>query len=166
MWLNKLFYKWKIGRIIKQVNTTIMSYALNRKECLVLLQALNINNLNSYTPILGISILITVRYPDIDVYSDMLTIAIRTIKKGKALPVKWDLSTERTISLDRFLISEGHYVDIVSTVKKFKELSIELCNIMENSDDAEYGLDEHNKRMLIPFLNSVRLITTELIKII
>ena len=165
MWLNKLFYKWKIGRIIKQVNTTIMPYALNRKECLVLLQALNINNLNSYTPILGISILITVRYPDIDVYSDMLTIAIRTIKKGKALPVKWDLSTERTISLDRFLISEGHYVDIVSTVKKFKELSIELCNIMENSDDAEYGLDEHNKRMLIPFLNSVRLITTELIKI-
>ena len=164
MKLLKLFQRWRLSNLVTDINSTAENYALNRLECLSILELIELSKLEKYTPMNGLSTIVISRFQDIDVYNRMLIQAVTFVKTSRGIPVTWDTGIERSMSLDRFLISDGHYVDIVKSVATFKVYAIDLCKLMEDSDDAEYGLLEHNKRMLVPFLNSVRLIATQIVQ--
>ena len=155
----------KVKKELYQLKLTETQYSLNRKQCYLLLTLLDVNKFKKYKPTSGLSIIINTRYNDIGVYIKKIIATSAILKRGEMIPIDWDLAAEQTISLDRFLTSEGYYIPIEKSILEFKNRSMELCVLMESSDTTAYGLPEHNKRMMIRMLNNIRLISAKLIEI-
>jgi len=141
-------------------------FAPNRKLCETLLKELNSNKLTNYSVSVGLSITIQPLYPDIETYIKKLKEAVVIIKYDKKIPREWGIAESRSMTLDHFLItSDGYYVDVPKAVEIFKEAGIKLCEIMEESDTAQYGVPEYNLRMLTNLFINLREITKKLIEV-
>lgn len=162
MWFKRLFHKWKLRRLL---NRKILQHKPDRLLCKQLLTELNASSFKIYSPSLGVGILIQTRYNDIETYSAKLKSTSRLLKQGSLIPNNWDIVNEQTISLDRFLISsDGYYLDIQKAISDFKTNGLEFCNLMEDSDTAQYGLPEHNLRMTTNLIINLTLVTKKLIE--
>jgi len=154
------FLKQKINRITKDLSP----YNLNREILLELLNTLKIKPFSHYLPVVGLVVYLDVRYFNIDLYVKKIIATNNLLSKGDFVPVNWDSATPQLITLDRFLIADEHYVDVQKNIASFKKQCILLCELMESSDDADYGLPEHNKRMLIKLFNNLIEITKALLQ--
>lgn len=59
-----------------------------------------------------------------------------------------DLETN-SVPLEYFLsvTQTGYYADIVSMVDRLKSVVLDYTKLMENTDEAEFGDEEHNRRV-------------------
>ena len=164
MTIANMYKKWRIKKLLVKYND-LDQYTFNRIKCIELLNILDHEEFNTYIPKNGMSITIEVRYIDIGVYIDKIVNTISIIKKGNPIPINWDDVNEVKISLDRFFIVDGHYSNVAKNINLFKTHSLKLCELLEDSDILDYGLPEHNKRMLLKLIYNICLITIGLIKI-
>ena len=156
---------WKINKELIKITKSLIQYKINRKECIALLTLLDVAKFIDYNPYNGISVTISVRYYNIEILTDKLISTNYLLRKGSALPLDWDNVIEKSITLDRFFISNDTYLDITKSVIKFKKQALLLCELMKDSDTEEFGIHDHNRRMLTNIFNNIIKITISLIKI-
>lgn len=168
MWFSKFIpkrflSKSRLKKAIKD-NPEPSPYTPNRKLCLNLLAVLDVESFKDYNPMLGKTITITVRHPNIEEYTQKIAQAIIIIKTNKSLPNTWDVVDNYTMSLDSFLVhKDGCYANPPEVIAAFKEKCTELCNIMENSDGVFIGIPAYNLRILTRTFINIEHVVKELI---
>lgn len=165
MRLIEFYKKWKIRKLLVMYDKNFDNHAFNRSKCVDILNLLDVDRLNKYDPSIGAAISITSRYWDIYTYIKKINTTIVMLRREKIIPINWDDVVERNLTLDRFFILDGYYCDVKKSVLEFKTCSLELCELLENSDGAEYGVNEHNRRMLTKIVNNICLIAIKLVTI-
>jgi hypothetical protein len=165
MWLINLYRKWREPKVV--VAEPIVIDELNpRKACLFTLDKLNPTVFSLYQVDAGESVFIRPHFENIDLYAEKLREASMLIARGKAIKNTWVPKEGQRMCVDNFLVSnDGYYLDSFKAVERFKENAIKLCHGLAKSDDAEYGVDEHNLRMLSKLLVNIRETTEALIRV-
>ena len=163
MIIKKIYFRWRLKQIEKQF--PFQPYKLNRKLCVALLTELNVVKFSKYDPHIGLSTNLKVRYTNIDDYVIKMKSAIRWLRLKNMIQPTWETGvTEVAISLDRFLVSSnGYYTDKQKSVDNFKHTALRLCELMVESDTAEFGLHEHNARMTTMMFSNIIEVTKVLI---
>lgn len=122
-----------------------------------LLKIVNPSLMAGYKPSEHGSLQLTVPWIYSDSYAGKLKGFNDVMATGEPVPVTSVADNNIVLLLEQFLsTSEGHYADPVQTAEDIKREGLRLCKLLEKSDTAEMGVDEHNLRMLHRTLISLR----------
>lgn len=145
---------------------TKVSTQPNRVRCLQLLYRLQPQLFSAYSARIGQTVLVTVPYQHIDQYVTALREASQMVRDDRAVPADWPSRAEHRVSLDRFLTStDGYYLNPQEAVERFKTVAAQLCEAMEASDELNFGVPEHNLRMLTRLLINLQSLTQALLDV-
>lgn len=164
MWLKKLWLKLKYYWTKRSIaSETGLS---QRQKNVMLLERLNPDQFSLYHFDHGVGVFFQTPYATIDKYAEKLKEASQIVRREKVISPGWVESNLSRVSVDGFLTStEGFYLDNALAVKRFRDYALELCVAMEPADEAEYGVYEHNERMLTKLMNNIQLTTEALIEV-
>lgn len=138
----------------------------HRQLCLELLERLDAQRFKHYHPSQGLSETIATPYTTIDAYTRQLKELAGQLKQERILGPDWASGELTIMSVDRFFVSiDGYYLNIVDAVEEFQKAAITVCELMEASDEAEFGTPEHNLRMLTKLFINLRMVATKLTEI-
>lgn len=145
--LKKLFLKLRYRRTAKHVTENPYGEPL-RKLCELIFTEISIAQFALYHAGSGFGEHVVVPYHTIDAYTERMKELVKIAKKeGFIQPVDLTL-LEKQVSIDAFFISSsGYYQDVPKAVERFRDAVLEFCQLMEKSDDAKYGIMEHNGRV-------------------
>lgn len=138
----------------------------HRVRCMKMLTAIPVDQFALYHSSSGQSL--TIEVPDncLDHYIERINSITKIVEKEKPLP-SIDISVEmKTLTVDNFLVSaDGYYLDAEKAVARFKAAGLQLCAAMENTDDAEFGIHEHNRRIVSKLFINMRELSRTLIDV-
>jgi hypothetical protein len=89
-----------------------------------------------------------------------------TIKKNEALDSDRYALVMVDKTLDQFFISDDGYYIESTYIYEFVEEALKLCELMEGAESAEYGVQEHNLRILTKTFASLKSILTGLLQVL
>ncbi|WP_144106720.1 hypothetical protein [Paraburkholderia sp. BCC1886] len=169
-WLSR----WKHRRTIQEHRA--MSQALrseaqeqsnfqpNRKLLENLLLHLDVGLFEDYRHSYGAGRAISTLFPKIDLYNAELLKLKAAVARESILGHQWSTIDTQQVPLSQFFTShDGFYLDVPKELITFKENALILCRLMQSSDTADFGLHEHNLRMLTKLLVNLRQIAVALI---
>jgi hypothetical protein len=162
MWLSNVFNTFKLKRLLK---TKISDITPNRRLLVMLLNELRPEAFSNYRPTTGLTESLNVRYSDIGNYIEKIVLTNAILRKKEGLPNTWDTGKENETTLDKWLVADGYYVDVVMAISDFKNNALMMCELMADSDTAQYGVPEHNLRMLTKMFVNATHVTKKLIEI-
>jgi hypothetical protein len=111
-----------------------------------------------------IGVELKVFYKTIDEYRQEMKALSGRLLNEQMIQTAWADQTEKEVAMDRFLTSkDGFYLDVVDAIHGFKHEALVLCALMQKSDQAKFGVHEHNRRMLLKFMANLRTVTVHLI---
>lgn len=115
----------------------------------------------------GASTRMAVWTPNIDAYTSKLKEATALVAREQAVRPTWvGDAPHRDVSVDRFLEShDGYYVDQFKAVSEFRSAVLALCHALQPSDHLQYGVYEHNLRMLTRLLVNLRAVGIALMEV-
>ena len=158
--LRKLYLKYKLRKLLA---VEIPEYEPNRKLLESLINTLDPTLFTKYTPSFGLSITIISQYPDIGEYLLKLRKTTYLLKKNDIIPSTWAVEDNVTLSLDRWLMSNGYYSSVVNDITDYKKNVVLLCELLKESDGAMSGINASNLRMLTKMVINLTNLTKQLI---
>lgn len=101
-----------------------------------------------------------------DDYIERIKSVTKIVQKEAALP-SIDISPEmKELTVDSFLVSaDGYYLDAEKAIERFKQAGLNLCQAMEPSDTAEYGVYEHNRRIASKLFTNIREVAKTMVEV-
>lgn len=137
-----------------------------RIRCMKMLQAIPVVLFEHYHSSSGQSLTISVPDACLDHYIERIKSITKIVEKELPLP-SIDISVEmKTLTVDNFLVSaDGYYLDAEKAIARFKAAGLKLCAAMENTDDAEFGIHEHNRRIVSKLFINMREVSHTLIDV-
>jgi hypothetical protein len=159
-WMKRQYLK------VRLLNPKYTDHKASREALESLLHHLDDASYKFYTQQSDGGVEVTVFYNTIDEYrTEMKQLGLRMMN-DQMIQTSWADQNERVVKLGRFLTSkEGFYLDVGDAVHGFKHEALVLCALMEKSDHAQFGVHEHNRRMLLKFFANLRALTIMLIDI-
>lgn len=129
----------------------------NRQHTAELLALVDPERFRLYTPSHGHTVKLSVDVANLEAFTKKLVDAATLVMREMPVPANWMLATEIPVTFDWLFVSnDGYYLDIVSSINKFKIAGLRLCELMKESDTATHGIHEHNFRMLSRLLVQLR----------
>jgi hypothetical protein len=137
----------------------------HRKDCMLLLVAMDPAYFFHYDAMNGMSLTVKPMFVNIELYTKKLGEVAKLLEQEKAVPVSWVQAVDKEISVDRFLTTEaGHYMDVRLGLSRFRDNAIKVCTLLEKSDYEDFGIHEHNLRMLLKLLINLKELIVEINK--
>lgn len=169
--LSAWFHTWRLRRQatrLLQASRDIKTVHTQRFICEKLLAMLDPQRFARYRADIGAGVRIHVFARNVEQYADLLRRAsAEVIKEAPMNPASWgSYAGESNIPVDRFLVSsDGYYIDYPKAIAAFRNAGLQLCQALEPSDEAEYGVYEHNLRVLTKLLQNLREVTAALLDV-
>lgn len=165
MWFDKFLRMIRFHQTVKDTSQ-LSEHKPGRQICEELFSQLDPKQFKGYNPYYGMGVKFYPLYPNIDSYTNKLKELNRLIKQEKPIPPDWNDSVENEVSVDRFMISsDGFYTDILQSVSQFQEAGYNLCLSLKESDTEQFGMQEHNLRVLTKLFVNMRSTATILINV-
>jgi hypothetical protein len=137
----------------------------HRKDCMLLLVAMDPAYFFHYDAMNGMSLTVKPMFTNIELYTKKLSEVAKLMEQEKPVPVSWVQPTDKEVSVDRFLTTEnGHYMDVRLGLSQFRDNAIKVCTLLEKSDYEDFGIHEHNLRMLLKLLINLKELIVEINK--
>lgn len=138
----------------------------HRQTCEDILTVLDPKKYVGYTPYYGKQVRLSEDIANIEAFTKRLLDTSALVLKETPVPHGWMKPDEVTVPFDRlFIASGGYYLDVPTTVNKFKVAGLRLCELMKESDTATHGIHEHNFRMLSRLFVQLRELSTTLVEV-
>lgn len=162
-------WRWWLKR---RLNKTSQEIDTNEKKeplrvlCEKMLHEITVPQFALYHSSSGQSTSITVPDSCMDNYIERIRSITKIVEKEVPLP-SIDISAEmKVLTVDSFLVSaDGYYLDAEKAVERFKVAGLKLCAAMEKSDLAEYGVNEHNRRIVSKLFINMREVSKALVEV-
>ena len=166
--LKKLLWGLFTGPPMNTPGTEVLLSAgqSNRELCLELIQGFKELSDKNYSPLAANGIFIEAIVPNIARFIPLLRQMNLTIKRGEPLDATKYNQGIVSITLDQFFISEDGYYIETSEIYAFIEESLRLCELMEGAESAEFGVQEHNLRILTKTFVSLKSILAGLLEVL
>jgi hypothetical protein len=137
----------------------------HRKECILLLVAMDPAYFFHYDAMNGMSLTVRPMFTNIELYTKKLSEVAKLLEQEKPIPGSWVQPVDKEVSVDRFLTTEdGHYMDVRLGLSRFRDNAIKVCKFLEKSDYEDFGIHEHNLRMLLKLLLNLKELIVEINK--
>lgn len=155
MALKDLLSKWFGSREV--VPSSLPEHQLTlREQCLRELASLDLPNPIRYTVSDAELVMISPIYKNIEEYTEMLRRMEIRVRTNKAVKVVGMPAVPITIDLDAFLVSkDGYYLDNFGALVAFHDAARALCESLMVAEGAQFGVQEHNRRVLTNLLNNI-----------
>lgn len=166
--LKKLFWAIFSGPPMNTSGTEVLLSAgqSNRELCLELIAGFKELSDKNYSPLAANGIFINAVVPNIAKFIPLLKQINASIRKDEALDATKYNWVMVNITLDQWFVSDdGYYIDS-SSIYDFVEESLRLCELMEGAESAEFGVQEHNLRILTKTFVSLKSILTGLLEVL
>jgi hypothetical protein len=166
--LKQLLWRLLAGPPMNTSGTEVLLSAgqSNRELCLELIQGFKELSDQNYSPLAANGIFINALVPNIAKFNPLLKQINFAVKQGESLDaMKYNLVLVN-MTLDQFFISEDGYYIETSEIYTFVEESQKLCELMEGAESAEFGVQEHNLRILTKTFVSLKSILTGLLEVL
>lgn len=138
----------------------------NRELCLELIQGFKELSDKNYSPLAASGIFINAVVSNIAKFVPLLKQMNNIIARGEALDAtkfNWVLVN---MTLDQFFVSDdGFYIESAN-IYDFVEEALRLCELMEGAESAEFGVQEHNLRILTKTFVSLKSILSGLLEVL
>lgn len=161
--------RWRLRWRMKQVKRASAGASDQRPEralCEQLLLLLPVQQYLHYSASAGLSVYTGSMYANVEVYSKKLREVYAVVKQEKVIDPAVVAAEEVTMSVDRFLVSaDGYYTNPVTAVANFRAAALQLCKAMRPADDQQFGVYEHNLRVLTRLFINLRFVTIDLIDV-
>lgn len=165
MFLWKWYLKYRYQKTLKRTER-LRETESERQRCLGLLNEITTAQFSLYGIDSGLSTMIKVPDQCIDTYTERMKKIQRQLKQDRLLQVEdfnWSL---KNVSVDRFLTSTtGFYQDVEKAVERLKVAATAVCVMAAKLDDAEYGKNEHNSRLLTKLFINMQEVSKALIEV-
>jgi len=165
MRLTKWFLRGRFNRTKKQIENQ-RELMNERGRCTVMLNEITTAQFALYHVSSGNAYTVKVPERSIDGYIERLRKARTTVHLDRILNANdfnWDAVT---VTVDEFFISsDGYYQDVEKAVERLKKAALDLCAESEKTDDAEYGIHEHNRRLLTKLFINLQELSEALIDV-
>jgi hypothetical protein len=165
MFFWKWYLKYRYNKTLKQAERSRESEN-ERQRATTILNEITTAQFSLYEVSSGMATVIKVPDGDIDTYIERIKRIHRQLVADRTLQAEdfsWSL---KAVSLDRFFISsEGFYQDTELAVTRLKEAALNLCAAAVKTDEAEYGVHEHNRRLLTKLFINVQTVSKALIEV-
>lgn len=163
------FWKWylqyRYRQTLKKVERS-RELENERQRTITLLQEVSPVQFSLYEVSRGVATNVTVPDRDIDTYIERIKRIQRQLHNNRMLQAEdfsWSLNT---VTLDRFFVSTtGFYQDPEKAVARLKTAALGMCEIAAKTDQAEFGVDEHNRRLLTKLFLNVQALAKTLIEV-
>lgn len=163
--LKRWYSRYKQHKFMERIAAN-KAHETERALCLAVLESVNTTEFALYHASKGLGININTPYANVDLYCETLRTLCRTVKSANPLRVIDIRHAIKPIQVDSFFINgENFYQNVELAVTRFRKVAMELCVLLEPTDDAEYGLDEFNRRAISPLLENIRHIFTVLTEV-
>ena len=163
------FWKWyrqyRYNKTLQQAER-LKDVENERQRALALLNELTPAQFSLYEVSHGMAATIAVPDSDIDTYIERIKRLQRQLVSNRLLqPDDFNWSLKST-TLDRFFVSTtGFYQDTEKAVERLKKAATGLCEVAAKTDQAEFGVDEHNRRLLTKLFINVQSVSKALIEV-
>jgi hypothetical protein len=152
--------------VLKVQAFSLSNHNPSRGILAALLNTLDVSKFDHYRNSHSVGVTISPFFATVDAYHREIKIINSHLARGVALPTTWATLDSRSIGLDQFFTSsEGFYLNVAETLTAFKRDALILCTLMETSDNAALGIDEHNLRMLTRIMVNLRQLVVTLIDV-
>lgn len=149
---------------VRLLNPKLTDHQASRETLEALLQHLSEVPFQHFTKDAVMGVELRVFYKTIDEYRQEMKALAGRLLNEQMIQTAWADQTEKDVALDRFLTSkDGFYLDVVEAIHGFKHEALVLCALMQKSDQAKFGVHEHNRRMMLKFMANLRAVTVRLI---
>lgn len=138
----------------------------NRELCLELIAGFKELNDRNYNPLAASGVFVSSCVSNIAKFVTVLRQANMTIKKSEALDGDKYALAMVEMTLDQFFISDDGYYIESTYIYEFVEEALKLCELMEGAESAEFGVQEHNLRILTKTFASLKSILTGLLQVL
>lgn len=168
LWVMKLKQWWFKRRYlqVRMLSPKLTDYKASRQALESLLEHLDEKRFVHFTQADAIGTQFGAYYNTIDEYRQQMKQVALQFMNEQMIQTSWADQTERVVKLERFLTSkDGFYLDVVSAIHDFKHEALILCALMEKSEQAQWGVQDHNRRMLLRFFANLRQLTTSLVDV-
>lgn len=153
-WLQALLARWFSPPA--QLPVTKEVVLTTREKCLQALASLDLPNPINYDVFAADATDIEPLYPKIDVYTRHLNDFDLLVRNDKVVKVLWLQVTPIKTNVDLFFVdSEGFYMDPFTAMVAFHDAARNLCENLVKGEGLEFGVQEHNLRILTNLLNNV-----------
>lgn len=166
MWFTKLKARRRIKRLLKE-QLTVPANKPSRQVCRALIKELHEELFRFYKPAMGKTRMGVFLYPNIDLYTVKLREYYHLVVREKPIPNDWSEGLQEVhTSVDWFLTSaDGFYLNVELAVSQFRQAALLLLEALAQADDVDYGVYEHNFRMLSKLFINLRSVTEDLIAV-
>jgi hypothetical protein len=171
-WIAQLKNRWRARRArdtyatLKSFTLSLSNHNPSRSTLQSLLNTLDVSKFERFRNSHAVGVTINPFYATIDAYNREIKIINSQLAKVTALPTTWATLDNRATGLDQFFTSaDGFYLNVQQALASFKRDALILCALMETSDNAALGIDEHNLRMLTRILVNLRHLVVTLIDV-
>lgn len=153
--------RFKVKETVEQVQTT----KVLRKQCELMWLALEkaLPHLR-YSPHTAGSVTVSVTHPNADLLVAYLRQVNETVGLGKPLEPEKMVATTTNVTVDAFFISTDGYYIPPARIKDLLHEALLLCRQTSSYDGAEFGVEEHNQRMLKRLFTSLKSLATGLLE--
>lgn len=163
MLFKKLVLEWKYD-LFSDIIKNLRKDLIQRKRTLCTLHDLEPLLLQTIDHSQASGIKTNLLCPDMDIYIQTISLINATLQENQIVNRNIINFNDSISFIDNLFISKnGHYIDHYTSIKKFKDVSLKLCKLMEVTDDAEYGINEHHRRVLNKLLINIQEISNILI---
>lgn len=161
MWLDKTLAKL-FGSPKKPLLASTDSLSA-RERCEVALRSLDLPNTIEISAIKAQCVRINPCYASIETYIERLNMFNKMVLRKHPITALLFNGRPSGVDLDLFFVSEdNHYLDKFDAIVKFHNAAQELCENLAKSDGVQFGVQEHNARVLMSLLQNVSHICEEI----
>jgi hypothetical protein len=166
MWFTKFLTKRRVAHLTR-IHQDIPPHKANRQVVEDFVKELNPDFFTNYKPTMGKQRQGVFLYPNIENYTNKVVELTRLIKQEKPIATDWAEGVkEAHTSVDWFLTSaDGYYINVHTAVHAFGQAVYNLCVALSPSDNVQYGVYEHNFRMLNKLFINLRSVMEDLIAV-
>lgn len=137
-----------------------------REFCAEVLRSLNTDQFAMYHPGQALGQSVKAPYARLDELTIVLRSFNSNIRLNHTLRVPDFESMIREVPVEKFFITTGgYYQDVEQAIIRFKKEVLELCEQLEPTDEAEYGLAEWRRRVFEKLFVNLTELTNKLIEV-
>lgn len=165
MWIKKVLSYLTPRQETKEIEPAVANLS-PRVTAIAALDSLFPEQYSQYKVRNGEAVTMTSVYPNIEEYTNKLREAAIAIKYGRTIKPHWLPGPAKEIDVDGFLVSStGFYLDNEQAVERFKNTALEFCEQLKKTEGQEFGVQEHNSRMLTKLLANLCVVSNALVEV-
>jgi hypothetical protein len=161
----KWYLKYRYKKTLKETER-LREVQNERHRATALLNEIMSAQFSLYEVSHGVATTIKVPDGDIDSYIERIKHIQRQLVNNRTLQAEdfsWSL---KSTTLDQFFVSTtGFYQDAERAVERLKKAALDLCEAAAKTDQAEFGVEEHNRRLLTKLFINVQTVSKALIEV-